>query len=429
MKKEYQFIIKHFSQKFSIFREERVPKKWKRDQIKYVSERSKYLQEAIDSYFELHTQAEIMEAQENLMDPSQEIEQITGNIQQDPNQKTSGKENSDTPQKKENLFTLLKKKELSQLKETIKRRLVQVMRINQRERSSTIETKPMENHKIQNILNPEHKNEDTEETNLDKEEEIELVKYSANFKNLMKEGQDRFSYLKKTGILDKIKAKTIELLSRVDDSESISKYKRFLISCLTTHNYLFHHVIERLRDETDNKVKVCLSNFCHMYFCSKSQIRPSLGSVMGTYRWNGNNDDMLDKTLQYFNFFSNVLIEDVAYLFDLMFDNMAFRKRIMEVKQNSRVIEFKKMQTPALMNDLFQGDLPFVPKNDEEVLAFIHYELIKSIIYGNKVGDTQDYHLKMREVFKIIAESEGFEYKELETLKGSVGQSNLFNSI
>ena len=87
------------------------------------------------------------------------------------------------------------------------------------------------------------------------------------------------------------------------------------------------------------------------------------------------------------------------------------------------------MQTPALMNDLFQGDLPFVPKNDEEVLAFIHYELIKSIIYGNKVGDTQDYHLKMREVFKIIAESEGFEYKELETLKGSVGQSNLFNSI
>ena len=363
------------------------------------------------------------------MDSSQEIEQITGNIQQDPDQETNDTENSDKPPKKENLFTLLKKKELCQLKETIKRRLVQVMRINQRERSSTIQTGPIENQEIKNTSDPEYTNEDTEEKQMDEEEEIELVKYSANFKNLMKEGQDRFSNLKKTGILDKIKAKTIELLTRVDDSDSISKYKKFLISCLTTHNYLLHHVIERLRDETDNKVKLCLSNFCHMYFCPKSQIRPSLGSVMGTYRWNGNNDDMLDKTLQYFNFFSNVLIEDVAYLFNLMFDNMAFRKRIMEVKHNSRVIEFKKMQTPALLNDLFHGELPFVPTNDEEVLAFIHYELIKSIIYGNKVGDTQDYHLKMREVFKIIAESEGFEYKELENLKKSVGQRNLFNEI
>ena len=227
-----------------------------------------------------------------------------------------------------------------------------------------------------------------------------------NFKRMVKVEQQ---WMEKNQLLFYEK----NILREKDNQEKVENYKKIFMRCFQLLDNTIMRYLSNDYNLKKNKVKSILSFIPLPWYIFKP-----LKALIKLYVWRGNRSQIDTNIRKYHDFFSSSILGDGAYLMEGIVNDSMFRSRILNAEKCTRVIEFKKENFVFKIQSNLENNIMRFLQKDEEILAFIDFELIKGLIQGNIVSVKDGhYDRRMEKLFyymknPMMADIKSIENKE-----------------
>ena len=185
------------------------------------------------------------------------------------------------------------------------------------------------------------------------------------------------------------------VLRERDKEAKVEEYKKIFMRCFQLLDNTIMRYLSNDYNLKKSKVKSVLSFIPLPWYIFKP-----LKGLIKYCVWQGNRNKIDNEIRKYYDFFSASILGDGAFILDKIANDFQFRMRIEAAGSNPKVREFREENFVLRVRSSLENNILRFLRSDQEILAFIDFELIKGLVLSGVVGAKDgDYDARMERLF------------------------------